>query len=133
MTKKTHIAVAVAAILPIIIANYSPITFIGLLGATAPDWDMLFGIEHRTITHSFIALLTSSLIVYIFSYNAGLIWLIAYISHLILDSFTKMGVPLLYPFKKKYYGLKLIKTGSSEDLFICLLAIFFICIQYLIN
>lgn len=131
MTKKTHIAVGVAATLPII-TIHTPILFVGVLGAIVPDWDMLLGIKHRTTTHSLIALLTSTIVIMLCNFRVGLIWLISYISHLILDSFTKMGVPLFYPFNKKYYGFKLVKTGGSEDLFICLLTIFFICIQYII-
>lgn len=131
MTKKTHVAVGVAITLPII--SVCPIySVFGLLGAVIPDWDMLLGIKHRTITHSLIALLISSMVVIFINFGIGLVWFVSYTSHLILDSFTKMGVPLFYPRNKKYYGFKLIKTGGAEDLFICLLTIFFICMQYII-
>lgn len=118
MTKKIHIAVGVAATLPIITVN-TPILFIGVLGAIVPDWDILIlGMKyHRTITHSFVSLLISTLIVSLFNVKLGLIWGISYLTHLLLDSFTKMGVPVFYPFNKKYYGFKLIRTGGSEDLF----------------
>ena len=136
MTKKTHVAVGIAATLPIIV-SYSPIAAIGLLAAIVPDWDMRLGIKHRTITHSLIALLISTIVIILCNFSIGLVWFISYTSHLILDSFTKMGVPLFYLSNKNYYGLKLIKTGGSEDLFICLLTIFFhlyiICIRELVE
>lgn len=131
MTKKTHIAVGIAAILPLF-SIYPKCAFIGIIGATLPDIDIRLGIEHRTITHSFIALFLSTMIVMLCNFNIGLVFGLSYLTHLLLDSFTKMGVPFLYPFNKEYYGLKLIKTGGSEDLFICLLAIFFICTEYII-
>ncbi len=61
---------------------------------------------HRTITHSFIALLVSSFIFGILensfydqnSYTK--IYFLAFTSHLILDMMTVQGVPLLYPFLK---------------------------------
>ncbi|MFL0198287.1 metal-dependent hydrolase [Clostridium sp. WILCCON 0269] len=129
MTKKTHVAVGVAVTLQIITLN--PIASIGVLGAIAPDWDMMLGIKHRTTTHSLIALFISTIIITLLNTKIGLVWGLNYSIHLFLDSFTKMGVPFLYPFKNNYYGLKLIRTGQSEDLFICLLAIFFIGSTYL--
>ena len=127
MMKKTHLAIGIATALPII--NYLNIPFIGILGAVgaiAPDWDFILGIKHRTITHSTLFLLISSYLISIYNFNIGLIWLVCYLSHLIADSFTKTGTPFLYPISKKYYGLKLIKTGGTEDMFICILAIYLI-------
>ena len=62
----------------------------------------------------------------LFEFGIGLAFAINYFMHLLLDSFTKTGVPFFYPFNKKYYGFKLIKTGGIEDLCICLLAIMLI-------
>ncbi|ABQ23638.1 metal-dependent hydrolase [Clostridium kluyveri] len=130
MTKKTHVAVGIAATLPIVM-KCEPIAFIGLLGAVIPDWDIILGMKHRTTTHSLTALFISTIIITLLNHQVGLIWGLNYSIHLLLDSFTKMGVPLFYPFRKEYYGFKLIYTGKSEDLFICLLAIFFITCMYL--
>ncbi|BDR82576.1 metal-dependent hydrolase [Clostridium tetani] len=125
MTRKTHIAVGLAATLPIVYTtNYYSI--VGLLGATAPDIDIILGIKHRTITHSIVMLCITSLPLFIFNFNIGLIWFLNYFIHLILDSFTKMGVPFLYPWSTKYYGYKKIRTGSAEDLFLCLISIYII-------
>lgn len=127
MMKKTHMAIAIATAIPTI--NYLNIPFVsilGVIGAVAPDWDFLLGIKHRTISHSLLLLFTSTLLISFLNFNISLIWFICYLTHLLADSCTKMGVPFLYPFKKDKYGLKLIKTGGAEDMFICILAIFLI-------
>lgn len=127
MMKKTHVAIALAAAIPVV--NYLSIPYISLLGvvgATAPDWDFRLGLKHRTITHSLLLLFLSSFLIAYFSINIAAVWFLSYLLHLIADSFTKMGVPFLYPLKKERYGFKLIKTGGAEDMFICLLAIFLI-------
>ncbi|WP_346900354.1 hypothetical protein [Clostridium sp. UBA7503] len=49
MMKRTHIAIGVAAILPIILNNL--ISAIGVLGSVVQDWDYLLEIKHRTYTH----------------------------------------------------------------------------------
>lgn len=121
--------VGFATTLPIIVST-TPIGFLGVLGAIAPDWDIILGIKHRTITHSFLALCVSTLIVILCNFNVGLVWGISYLTHLILDSFTKMGVPLFYPVKKKYYGFKLIKTGGAEDLFLCLVVFYILILLF---
>ncbi|WP_096636392.1 metal-dependent hydrolase [Clostridium cochlearium] len=126
MLKKTHIAVGVLATLPIVYATKNYYSIVGLLGATAPDVDIILGIKHRTITHSILMLCITSLPFFIFNFNIGLIWFLNYFIHLILDSLTKMGVPFLYPWNRKNYGYKKIRTGSAEDLFICLISIYII-------
>lgn len=40
------------------------------------------------------------------------------ISHLILDSATVMGIPLLYPFSKRTYPYLKFKTGSKSEVLI---------------
>ncbi|NFV48380.1 metal-dependent hydrolase [Clostridium botulinum] len=126
MTKKTHLCVGIALTLPIIYTFFNPISLLGILGSIAPDWDLKLGIKHRTITHSLLALIISTSIIYIFSSSIAIVFALNYLLHLILDSLTKMGVPFLYPFKNRYYGLKLIRTGGTEDLCICAIAIAFI-------
>lgn len=126
MTKKTHMMVGAAATIPIFLISKNPYLLIGLIGSTIPDIDLRIGIKHRTITHGFIALISSTLAISLFNIYVALIWGLNYSIHLILDSFTKTGVPLFYPYNKKYYGMKLICTGQSEDLFICLIAMFII-------
>jgi inner membrane protein len=128
MMKKTHLAIGVAATVQIIVKE--PIGAIGVLGAVAPDWDIILGLKHRTVTHSILALISSSVIISMLNTDIGVVWFINYLSHLLADSLTKMGVPFLYPMKKRY-GLKLFKTGSGADYLIQLLAIAFICFRFL--
>jgi inner membrane protein len=128
MMKRTHIAIGVAAALPIIINN--PVSIFGVLGSIVPDWDYILGIKHRTYTHSLLVLFISSVSILTLNKWIALVWLINYVLHLIADSFTKMGTPFLYPWNKKYYGYKLIKTRGAEDYFIQALAIAFIMFVY---
>lgn len=124
MMKRTHMFAGAAVTLPFI--NTSNILFfpIVVIGSFAADWDYKIGLKHRGITHTFIALLVTTSLFSIYNLRLGLLWALNYGMHLLLDSATVTGVPLLYPFKKKYYGFKLFKTRSSEDMFICLICIY---------
>lgn len=128
MMGRTHMAIGIAVALPVI--KYLDLNYVSMAGAivgsVAPDWDLYLGIKHRTITHSLLFLLISSVLVGIFNIDMGILWFIAYTLHLIADSFTKMGVPFLYPFSKKKYGAKLIYASGAEDLFILIVAIYII-------
>lgn len=121
MMKRTHIAISLASTISIILNN--PISILGVIGATAPDMDYKVGIKHRTLTHSLCALIISTVAIFIFNRMVSCVWFISYASHLIADSFTLSGVPFLYPFSKKCYGLRKIKTRSAEDYFIQIAAI----------
>lgn len=90
----------------------------------------IFG--HRTITHSLLGLVFFALPVFVFWKEYFLVFIIGYLSHLLLDSFTKTGVPLGYPLIKKYYGPKLIRTGGIvEVFFIIFLVTVFVGLQQL--
>lgn len=67
---------------------------------------------HRTMTHSLLGLFIASFPIVLMDFDVIPSFIIGYISHLIADSFTKMGVPFLYPFDKSKYGAKLIRTGD---------------------
>lgn len=74
---------------------------------------------HRGITHSLLGTITVSLIVYVIlvmiGLESGLKWFIlGYLSHLITDMFNPTGIPLFYPYSKKY-GLNIISTGSKDE------------------
>lgn len=131
MMKRTHVALGLAATLPMILSH--PIGVLGILGAAAPDLDYMFGIKHRTYTHSLMALITSTLLLILINRWICLVWGISYGLHLVADSFTVMGVPFLYPWDKKKYGAKKIKTRSAEDWFIQMLAMMFIVYVYLLK
>ena len=129
MMKRTHITISiVSAILAVRYFNLEPITCIigSFIGSIAPDLDFKFKIRHRTITHSLLFLFISSIFFVIIDLKLGIGYFIGNILHLIADSFTKMGVPFLYPFIKKRYGVRLIKTnGYTERLFLLVLIYFF--------
>lgn len=133
MLRKTHLGIGAVVTLGLVSLTYiSPLDgLIGLVGATFPDIDYKIGIKHRTITHSLIGLLGSTLFVYYFAPKVALVFGLNYLLHLVADSFTKTGVPYLYPFSKKTYGKKLIVTGKAEDGFILLLAL--LCISIILQ
>jgi len=60
--------------------------------------------------------------------NVSLMISLSLLSHLILDVITYSGIPLFYPISKRYFSLKLVKSGSS----IFILILFFSLI-YIIN
>lgn len=125
MMRKTHITIGcVATSLLIINTPIQLLSVIGVLGATFPDVDYKIGIKHRTITHSLVVLIATSLLINFFNKGIAIVWFANYLLHLIADSFTKSGVPFLYPFVKKTYGFKLIRTGDTIDYFIALLSLY---------
>lgn len=102
MMKKIHIDIAITSSIAVISYLHIPyISLLGIVGAIAPDWDLKLHIKHRTITHSLLLLFISSLLISIFK----------------------------YPFLKKNYGLKLIKSGGAEDMFIFIVFIYLISVQ----
>jgi len=56
--------------------------------------------SHRTITHSFMAVIVVYCLTSLISPRSGFLFTTAYISHLIVDMLTVQGVQFLYPFKK---------------------------------
>jgi membrane-bound metal-dependent hydrolase YbcI (DUF457 family) len=58
--------------------------------------------------------------------NVSLMISLSLISHLILDIITYSGIPLFYPISKKYYSLKLTKSGSPVFILILLLSLIYI-------
>lgn len=128
MMKRTHVAVGIATTLPLILSN--PATAVGLVGSVAPDFDIQLGIKHRTLTHSLLMAAISTSVIFFVNNDISVVWCINYLLHLLLDSITVTGVPLLYP-NKKIYGLRKIKTRGAEDYYIQLLAIAFIVFVYM--
>jgi inner membrane protein len=67
-------------------------------GATLPDIDYVIGIQHRTITHSLLFIAIVCLLVWRFKgKRTAYALLLGFASHLMLDTITPMGVPLLWP------------------------------------
>lgn len=141
MTKTSHLLVGGAAGL----ALFGPWGFLlGALGGIAPDKDiLLWGTEnrkkslwgHRGITHTLLFLTILTLLLYfgveygtkLFPQNPIFITLhgslfsllgafaAGYLSHLLMDLLTPMGVPLWFPFNRHFASLKLVKTGSAGE------------------
>jgi inner membrane protein len=125
MTKNTHLLVGAAVTIPFISWGNALIIPVALIGSIAPDFDYKVGIKHRTITHSLMCLLLTSIAFLAIDFNLGILWLVNYSLHLFLDSLTVMGVPLFYPYKKMY-GFKICKTRGSLDYGLSLIALTFI-------
>lgn len=79
---------------------------------------------HRGATHSPLIIVVLTGILYILSklifqyplLNIGIIgFFVGATSHILLDSFTKRGVPLLYPFSKRKFSLLHISTGGTIE------------------
>ena len=114
MMKKTHTAIGIAAAIAIINTFSLPyVSIIGVIGANAPDWDFKLGLKHRTITHSLLLLCLSSFAVSFFSKNIAVIWFVSYLLHLLADSFTKMGVPLMIPTVMAIRPLKICRYDQN--------------------
>lgn len=131
MMKRTYMFAGAAATLPFINATNVILLPIVIIGSFVADWDYRIGLKHRRITHTILALLITTGALSLYSLQLGLLWGLNYSTHLLLDSLTITGVPLLYPIRNKCYGFKLIKTRSSEDMFICLICIYLISYLYL--
>lgn len=108
------------------------------LGSVVPDIDLpnstlgkkikpisfiinkLFG--HRTITHTPLWLIPLFLLLQFFISSSkpeyAVFALIGYINgfvlHLLGDLFSKSGIPMFYPFKRKRYSLSPFKSGSLD-------------------
>lgn len=81
---------------------------------------------HRGLFHSPLAMIVFGyLILHFISQPVALVFLVGYGSHLLIDSFTKSGINLLYPlttFKLKGF----VKTSGALEYFILFLIVVFI-------
>ena len=128
MMTKTHMAVGVLTSIYLLTATNLPAIpiMLGTIGSIAPDFDFAFG--HRKITHSLLGVCIAFILTWSISHIFAVSFSLNCLIHIALDSWTKMGVPLFYPYKK-YYGLKEIKTGDANDNFLCLIIIFLITLM----
>lgn len=84
--------------------------------------------RHRGLFHSiWFAILLSIPIYIIIEINTAIIFLIIYISHLILDSLTKKGIRPFYPFKLRIKGN--IKVGKFKEKILFIFLIILLIIQ----
>ena len=90
-----------------------------LTGSVLPDLDISLGIPHRTITHWWVPPATGMGAALFFSSDspsrAFFLWLSAgALLHIVEDSLTTGGVPLLRPFGKRF-SFRLTRTGGSLE------------------
>lgn len=79
-------------------------------------------VSHRGMIHSLLFCFFSSFFIFWIDSNAGIGFLVGYLSHLFLDSLTKEGVFLLWPFYSERISLIGFKTGGIiEEIFFVLL------------
>lgn len=85
-------------------------------------WFLSWPFRHRGILHSFVVCVFLSLIVGIMNRWMGFGFGVGYVSHLVLDGFTRMGVKLFWPFGFRVKGF--VKSGSwVEDVVFVLLLV----------
>ncbi len=83
-------------------------------------WFLSWCFRHRGVLHSLVGCLVLSCVVGVFNRWLGFGFFVGYMSHLILDCFTKMGLKLFWPFGFKVKGF--VKSGSwVEDVCFVLL------------
>ena len=87
--------------------------------------------KHRGFIHSFLFISIISILIWFFSGNYYIPFLIGTLGHLFLDSLTVAGVRILYPLK--FRTRFVFKTGSIFDLSLFLIIILGILVLYLTN
>ena len=83
--------------------------------------------SHRGFFHSLFALLIFSVLLYFVNYLLALAFFSGYFLHLLLDSFTKQGIYLFYPFSTKKSKGPII-VGSIFENIIFFVVLFFVIV-----
>lgn len=88
------------------------------MGSVFPDiLDNLIG-DHRGYGHSILWIIPC-LVIMFFNFTIGFAVMVGIISHLILDSMTTHGIPVLYPIRKTSFIVlnqkRRVKTGTNQD------------------
>lgn len=103
--------------------NIQSLAFV-FIGSLLPDADISSSIcgkfnvlawfkvvQHRGIFHTIPgALIFAAPVVILYGINCGTGLFLGFISHLILDSYTPMGIMWRYPLDKEYYNLPKLKS-----------------------
>ncbi len=134
MLLRTHFAISIFAILLLINSVEGKLLFViaTLIFTAIPDIDtpnskwgrmkifrpLQFFVKHRGLFHSFSFLILVSLFFLFLIPKLVLPFFLAYSLHLFADSFTKEGITLFYPFKKKLRGD--VKSGGKVEVSIFL-------------
>lgn len=140
MVDISHLAFLVAAVTTHALLGYTLGSFAfdapraGLLGGVAADVDLLlplawgFPLTHRGLTHTALAAGVAVAVAAVRSRSAAEGVAVGYVSHLLVDSTTPMGVPLLYPLSSVYVGVPL--GGHSDPATILLWACCLAALRY---
>ena len=78
-------------------------------------------VSHRGITHSAFALLAGGFALYQWGHIAdGLLgaFLVGYLLHLLADWLTISGIPVFWPFRKRYSSPITIRTGGALEIYV---------------
>ncbi len=129
MLVRTHLAIGIFGILLLLPFVEGKLIFIivTLIATLLPDIDsaystlgqkkmfmfLQFFVKHRGILHSFTFLTLLTIIFLLFLPQIALGFFLGYSVHLFVDSFTKDGIVLFYPFKAKSSWK--IKTGGKME------------------
>jgi len=121
------ISIAVAGLSGHPFSLYDPIFFATVLGAEAPDFDIITGLkgnfsylrQHRVFSHSIPGLAIWSMLIagllYFFMSQTNLLSLFGWafaggLSHIIIDYFNTHGVAILWPFRRERKSLCLLNV-----------------------
>jgi len=129
MLNKTHLVITVFFILLFLpLINYKiSFVIIALIATLIPDFDTKFSstgknfllrpfqffLKHRDILHSFTFAILLTLFFVLFFPILAFGFFVGYVSHLVADSFTILGIKPFYPFKKIINGK--IQTGGKIE------------------
>jgi inner membrane protein len=143
MLLRTHFAISIFAILLLINSIEGKLLFVlaTLIFTAVPDVDtsnsklgkmkifrpLQFFVKHRELFHSYRFLILLSLVFLFLVPKLVLPFFLAYSLHIFADSFTKQGIVLFYPFKKKLRGS--IKSGGKVEVSVF---VFFVLIDVLL-
>lgn len=95
-----------------------------IVSSLLPDVDVVLGFLlagspwefHRMLTHSLLFALLFLLAYLVFRRVEAVLAFIGVSSHILLDSLDTHGVPFLWPFSEKFFGLGLWSSSSISDL-----------------
>jgi len=133
MQKYTHLIFALLLFLLLNQVFHFPIylALFAFLGAMLPDMDLKVRKLHRKIFHNIWFLMIVLFVLFELAFidqRVGIVFSIGFISHLIADSLTHMGIMPLWPITKpKFNGP--FRTGSMGEyllLTVMILIIFFV-------
>lgn len=141
MQGKTHLIIGATAGLIVAHGTGMDITLgaaVGAVGAWLPDLDhpsrgLFIGlIKHRGVTHSLLATLIVGLLVTLHPLGAALGF--GYYSHLLADMATVAGVPLLWPWQRRFHilpGFLLLRTGGMMEMILSILVLMFLAMGWI--